>query len=184
MKGVNKIIPVDSALANSVKNSYLAGKSIPEVAVEFDISKSTIRAALIEANCIRSRSEAIKLTAAQGKLGSGMRGKKRVFTEAHKQKMKIAAIERGKTSKGFSIKPRGYAEITRGEHKGRLQHRVVAEQKIGRKLLPNEVVHHINHQRSDNRPENLEVMTWTAHASLHALHNLPNRSRDTAGRFL
>jgi hypothetical protein len=37
------------------------------------------------------------------------------------------------------------------------EHTIVMEEKLGRKLLPNENIHHINGVKDDNRPENLEL---------------------------
>lgn len=43
------------------------------------------------------------------------------------------------------------------------EHKLVAEQKIGRELEPGEAVHHINGVRDDNRPENLYVCRDNRH---------------------
>lgn len=48
-----------------------------------------------------------------------------------------------------------------------MEHRVVMEKEIGRYIHPDEVVHHKNHVRNDNRIENLQLMTFKEHAALH-----------------
>lgn len=82
------------------------------------------------------------MASSQGKLGKRLLGKKRIFTKEWKEN-----ISKGRSGigKGFSLKPSGYIEITMGENKGRLAHVVIMEKIIGRKLMPNECVHHIDH---------------------------------------
>ena len=46
-------------------------------------------------------------------------------------------------------------------------HRVVMENHLNRLLGDDEVVHHINHDKLDNRIENLQVMLNTEHVRLH-----------------
>lgn len=148
---------------------YLSGLSIPQVHKETGIPLSNIRNWLHREGILRTRQEGIMLAAVQGRMSHG-RGAKRIFTDRWKLNLSRATKKRweGK-SKGFSKKPSGYIEITTGEHKGRAHHVVIAEEKIGRKLLACECVHHKDGRKDNNDPDNLEVMTRSEHARLHRL---------------
>ena len=55
------------------------------------------------------------------------------------------------------------------------EHRVVAEQKVGRRLKKGEQVHHVNGDKTDNRPENLEVTATIRHHRAHHRTTTSNR---------
>ena len=54
-----------------------------------------------------------------------------------------------------------------GKKVSKRQHRWIMEQHLGRTLGPQEVVHHINGDKQDNRLENLQVIQFGAHSALH-----------------
>lgn len=68
----------------------------------------------------------------------------------------------------------GYVLIKVGPGRRQYEHDVIAERALGRPLKrfgvghpQNEVVHHVNGVKTDNRPENLLVCTHEYHVALH-----------------
>ena len=147
------------------------------------VSISTLRSRLKESGILRGRADSVRLASAKGKF-SNRRGRKITFTEEWKQNISKARLSYAENhSKNLSKKPNGYMEFTRGPNKGRTEHVVVMEKIIGRRLYANEQVHHINHVRHDNRPENLQLLTRSEHMRLHATINAPKRKRLPDGTF-
>jgi hypothetical protein len=94
------------------------------------------------------------------------------FSQSRKEIFSIP--ERLENSKRKIDKNIGYVRVYCPEHpeantRGYVyEHRIIAEQMIGRRLKKGEIVHHKNRIRWDNRKENLEVMDAIEHAKHHA----------------
>lgn len=67
---------------------------------------------------------------------------------------------------GRKLTERGYVRIY-VNGRWSYEHRVVMERVLGRRLTPQEDIHHRNMIRHDNRPENLEIKTKFQHLSDH-----------------
>ena len=157
---------------------YCSVKTLAEVAQAFGMSVSGVRYKVLKAGKLRSISEALKVSEKfRNRKGVGNRSIRSPETLA-----KMAAAQLGK-GVGVSLKPSGYIAFTTGENKGRSVHCVLMEESIGRGLFANEVVHHIDGNRSNNDLKNLSLMTRKDHAQLHAAQNTNKRNRDKKGRY-
>lgn len=91
---------------------------------------------------------------------------------------------------GRQIDRDGYIRVYAPDHfvlrKGgyHLEHRLVMEKHIGRPLWTQECVHHKNHDRQDNRLENLEIIERSAHSKYHRKLDAHTFKRGAKGRYV
>lgn len=128
--------------------------------------------------------EKTKSKISEAKIGKSYR---KGFRLSEETKKKIGDANRGKLKNpsqyGGHRKKRtdGYISVYSPNHPMAtkdgyvMEHILVMEKSIGRYINRDEVVHHKNHKRDDNRLENLELMTFKDHAKLHMKERWNNR---------
>ena len=89
-----------------------------------------------------------------------------------------------KNWKGGRVKRQGYVYLLdesryekRGFSRYKAEHQIIAEAKYGRKINKDELVHHLNGVRDDNRPENLVIIKRKGHETWTYAKTLQERIR-------
>lgn len=90
-----------------------------------------------------------------------------------RKKRKYISGENNPKWKGGTIRKDGY-KLTIIKGKREYEHRFIMEEYLGRKLIGEENIHHINGNRSNNRIENLKLYSNKAEHSLCENHK-PNK---------
>jgi hypothetical protein len=65
-----------------------------------------------------------------------------------------------------------------------MEHRLIAEKKLGRYLTKDEVVHHIDEDKTNNDPDNLMVMSRYHHKTLHGVIDILNSNEEEVKQLL
>lgn len=71
--------------------------------------------------------------------------------------------------KGYYIDEYGYKRFL---NSNKLVHRWVMKKELGRKLSPDEEIHHKNRNKLDNRPKNLQLLTHKQHRRKHLVSKI------------
>lgn len=177
-KHLFKAIAVDK---HRLRDLYVdKGLGLIECGRILGVSTSTARLRLLEEGLLRSPGDGVRLSIKRGR--AKPRPKPPMSQAARDALSKKKTEAADATAAGVSRKPNGYIEYTRGPNKGRSVHVVTMEELVGRRIRPNEVVHHKDENRQNNHPSNLQLMTRSEHSSLHAREAAERRKRNSYGK--
>ena len=178
--------PVEKEMQDKICLMYLDGGTIHSVSLETGVAPSTVRSTLRRNGVLRSIKEALSMPKTKERMSKALKGKQLGKKRSPEVCRKVSLGRRKwarENAKGYRVNTNGYYEYTMGINKHRHVHVVVMEKYLGRKLKANEVVHHIDKNKHNNSINNLQVMTASDHARLHAKETYTTRKRLENGRF-
>ena len=147
---------------------YKNGASVADLAPISGVSEHTLRRRFLKAGIMRNRTNANKVAFSTGKMDNRKSRKGIPQSAEAKEKQSASMLASWETrARGWRVSSSGYHEYTRGPNSGRSFHVILMEERIGRKLLHDEVVHHIDGDTANNNISNLALMTKAAHSRLH-----------------
>lgn len=88
----------------------------------------------------------------------------RAYTAVQKMADKLGVA---RAYKGYYIDQQGYKVLTPNRETKVYEHRQVMENRLGRPLLPSEIVHHRDGDKGNNDPKNLELTSRGDHIRTH-----------------
>ena len=183
---MNKALPDIKAMVDL----YESGKQIKDVALTFGYSTGKTYYILRDAECkFRPKRTGPHSDETKRKLSLATKGKAVSNETCYKISEAKKCHYDGLNGYGHTkIRSDGYLKTFVPEHPNAsadgyvMTHTLVMERHIGRYLEPNEVVHHINHVRDDNRIENLKLMDAHEHMSMHMKERHMKRRNDLSIR--
>lgn len=183
----------EDAPISDIVADYESGMTVAAVGEKYNIHGRTIHSWLVKMGIPRRKGGTPKGTKLSEERRRRLIGRKR-WKMSDEQKKKISEARKSHYNglNGYGhIKPhnRGYMQAYCPMHPKAhtdgyvMLHTVLMEQHIGRYLEDDEVVHHINHDRADNRIENLMLMKKHEHRTMHMKERYQKGKEEQCRKF-
>lgn len=181
---MNRLTPEETVKA--VDEYATGGITVCSLAAKYGISAGKMYYVLRDSGCVFSRKHRKKETEESSRRRSAAQKGKTISEEQRRKISERNSCDyNGLNGYGHTKRHnRGYMLAYVPKHPNAhadgyvMFHTILMERAIGRYLTQDEVVHHVNHIRDDNRIENLRLMDKHEHRSMHMKERKMKRGND------